>query len=80
MNNNLKEIILGSVKIAASYEKEKADLEDFLLSFLKNNSFFANTLDYIGINPKDFETNLSEINKIENEIMGEKINDKDIEE
>lgn len=80
MNNNLKEIILGSVKIAASYEKEKADLEDFLLSFLKNNSFFASTLDYIGINPKDFETNLSEINKIENEIMGEKINDKDIEE
>ena len=80
MNNNLKEIILGSVKIAASYEKEKADLEDFLLSFLKNNDFLASTLDYIGINPKDFETNLSEINKIENDFIGEKIDEKNIEE
>lgn len=64
MSNKLKEIILGSVKIAASYGKEKADIEDFLLSMVKQDIWLANVLDYIGINPRDFEINIQDINQL----------------
>ncbi len=64
MSNKLKEIILWSVKIAASYGKQKADIEDFLLSMVKQDIWLANVLDYVGINPKDFEGNLQDLNHI----------------
>ncbi len=64
MSNKLKEIILGSVKIAASYGKEKADIEDFILSMVKQDIWLANVLDYIGINPRDFETNFQDLNQM----------------
>jgi hypothetical protein len=47
MNNKLKETILFSVKMAASFSKPKATLEDFLLALLKNNSWFSKILDFI---------------------------------
>lgn len=63
MNKTLKDTILFSVKIAASFSKDKASIEDFLFALIKNNSWFSKTLDYIWINPIDIETNLVELNQ-----------------
>lgn len=63
MNTRLKNLILWSVKIAASFSKNKASLEDFLISMLKNDSWFVSFLDYIGIVPSDIEKNLLELNR-----------------
>lgn len=64
MNQSLKETILLSVKIAASFSKQKASVEDFLLALLKNNGWFCKLLDYVGINPKDIEKNFTELNNL----------------
>lgn len=64
MSNSLKETILLSVKIAASFSKQKASIEDFLLALIKNNSWFSRVLDYIWINPNDVENNLRELNNL----------------
>ncbi len=64
MGTKLKEVILGSVKIAAGYSKSKATLEDFLISLLKNDTWLPNFLDYIGINASDLETNFHDLQKI----------------
>ncbi|MDP2091231.1 MAG: ATP-dependent Clp protease ATP-binding subunit [Candidatus Gracilibacteria bacterium] len=64
MNTRLKNVILGSVKIAASFSKPKASLEDFLLSIIRNDSWIVNFLDYIGITPSDIEKNLMELNNL----------------
>jgi len=63
MNNKLKDIILSSIKVAASFSKSKASLEDFFLAILKNDSWLPNILDYVGIIPSDIETNLIDLNK-----------------
>jgi hypothetical protein len=47
MNSRLKNTILWSVKIAASFSKPKASIEDFLLSMIKNDSWIVSFLDYI---------------------------------
>jgi len=44
MNHSLKETILLSVKIAASFSKQKASVEDFILALIKNNSWFSRLL------------------------------------
>ena len=64
MNSRLKNTILWSVKIAASFSKPKASIEDFLLSMIKNDSWIVSFLDYIGITPSDIEKNLTELNKM----------------
>ncbi len=64
MNSRLKSSILWSVKIAASFSKPKASLEDFLLSILKNDSWFLSFLDHIWIIPRDLESNINNLNKI----------------
>ena len=64
MNTRLKNTILGSVKIAASFSKPNASIEDFLLSMLKNDSWIVSFLDFIGITPSDIEKNLTELNKL----------------
>lgn len=64
MNTRLKNIILWSVKIAASFSKPKASIEDFLLSMLKNDSWIVSFLDYIGITPSDIQKNLTELNNL----------------
>lgn len=63
MHSKLKDIILWSVKIAASFSKDKADIADLLLSMIKNDLFLWNIIDYVGINKTDFENSLIEINK-----------------
>lgn len=64
MSTRLKNVILGSVKIAASFSKERASLEDFLLSMIKNDSWLVSFLDYIGITATDIEKNLVDLNNL----------------
>ena len=61
MSSKLKDIILGSVKIAASHSKPKSTLEDFLISLIKNDTWLPEFLGYIGINASDLETNLNDL-------------------
>ena len=58
----LKNIILWSVKVAASYSKQRASIEDFLLSMIKNDSWLISFFDYIGITATDIEKNLNDLN------------------
>ena len=71
MDNTLKNTILTSVKITASFSKSKTTLEDFLIALIRNKWWFYKSLEFIGIDPKDMETNLVELNKF-NTIDGTK--------
>ncbi len=64
MNSSLKDTILLSVKIAASFSKPKASLEDFLLALIRNNGWFVRLLDFIGINHIDIENNLIDLSNL----------------
>ncbi len=64
MSTRLKNCILWSVKIAASFSKAKASQEDFLLSILKNDAWLSSFLDYVGIIASDLESNIKNLNKI----------------
>nr|MDD3719930.1 ATP-dependent Clp protease ATP-binding subunit [Candidatus Gracilibacteria bacterium] len=64
LNNKFKDVILGSVKIAASFSKDKASLEDLLISVIRNDSWLVSFLDYVGINSSDLEQNLEDLNKV----------------
>ena len=64
MNQRCKDIILGSVKIAAQNSKPRASLEDLLLSLLINDTWLSSFLEYIGINPSDLETNIADLFKL----------------
>ena len=63
MNSRLKNVILWSIKIAASYSKTKASIEDFLISLIVNDSWVNSFFDYIGITSSDIEKNLRELNE-----------------
>jgi len=63
MNNELKNIILSSVKTAASFKKANASIEDFILALLQNNNWLNWFLDYIWVIPSDLQANLVELNK-----------------
>ncbi len=63
MSNTLKNTILTSVKITASFSKSKTTLEDFLIALIRNKWWFYKALEFIGIDPKDMETNLIDLNK-----------------
>lgn len=64
LNQKLKDVILWSVKIAASFSKDKASLEDLIISMIRNDNWVTNFLDYIWINPSDLEQNLEDLNKV----------------
>lgn len=64
MDSKLKNIILSSVKIAASFSKENASIEDFILAIMENNNWLNSVLDYIWIIPSDLKTNLIDLNKV----------------
>lgn len=52
----LRNVIVSSVKVAASFEKKSIGIEDFLLALIKqSNSWFLDFLDFIRINVRDFE-------------------------
>ena len=64
MSKKCKDIILGSVKIAASNTKARASIEDLLMSLLVNDPWLPSFLEYIGINPSDLETNIADLQKL----------------
>jgi ATP-dependent Clp protease ATP-binding subunit ClpC len=60
----LRNIIVSSVKVAASFEKKNIGIEDFLLALIKqSNSWFLDFLDFIRINVRDFEGALVDFNR-----------------
>lgn len=61
MHQRCKDIILWSVKIAASHHAWQANIEDLLLSLIKNDLWLSSFLDYVGINPSDIETNINDL-------------------
>lgn len=63
MNSRLKNVILWSIKIAASYWKTKASLEDFIISLIINDSWINSFFDYIWITSKDIEKHFRELNE-----------------
>ncbi len=52
------------MKIAASAEKKKAGVEDFLLALFRTNTetWFYQFFDFIGLSPKDIEQDLKDLN------------------
>lgn len=62
----LKELIVLSMKVAASFNKPQAGVEDFLLALFRaeTENWFYQLLDFVGITPKDFESQTEEINKL----------------
>ena len=66
ISTRLKELIVLSMKVAAWFNKPQAGVEDFLLALFRaeTENWFYQLLDFIGVAPKDFETQTSEINKL----------------
>lgn len=66
ISERLKELIVLSMKVAASFGKAQAGVEDFLLALFRaeTENWFYQLLDFIGIAPKDFEAQAIEINKL----------------
>jgi hypothetical protein len=66
ISQRLKELIVLSMKVAASFQKSQAGTEDFLLALFRseNETWFFQLLDFIGVTPKDFEAQVIEINKL----------------
>lgn len=64
MNQRTKDVILWSVKLAASHNKSKASTEELILSLLQHDAWLPNFLEYIGINPSDVETNIQDLIRI----------------
>lgn len=65
MSKALKDTIVSSVKVAASFDKKQAGIEDFILAVIKNNDvWFSNFLNFVWLNPKDIEQTLIGLTKI----------------
>lgn len=65
MSKELKDVIVDSIKIAASFKKKYATIEDFLLAIIKLKiSWFYEFCNYVWVNPKDIELSLVNISNI----------------
>lgn len=64
ISQRVKDLIVMSMKIAASFQKSQAGIEDFLLALYRipTENWFYQMLDFVGVSPKDFETQVIEIN------------------
>lgn len=65
LSTRVKDLILMSVKIAASFEKQKAGIEDFLLALLRTpkETWLIQFFDFVGVSPKDFEAELVKLSR-----------------
>jgi len=54
------------MKVASTFQKSQAGIEDFLLAIFRTETenWFYQLLDFIGIAPKDFESELVELNTL----------------
>lgn len=66
ISDRVKQLIVLSMKIAASFQKSQAGIEDFLLALFRTESenWFYQALDFVWVSPKDFETQVVEINTL----------------
>lgn len=66
ISDRVKQLIVLSMKIAASFQKSQAGIEDFLLALFRTETenWFYQALDFVGVSPKDFETQVVEINTL----------------
>ncbi len=66
ISERVKNLIVMSMKVAASFQKSQASIEDFLLALfrIQTENWFYQLLDFVGISPKDFETQVIEINTL----------------
>jgi ATP-dependent Clp protease ATP-binding subunit ClpC len=66
ISERLKSLIVSSMKVASSFSKSQAGIEDFLLALFRaeTENWFYQFLDFIGITPKDFENELTQINTL----------------
>lgn len=66
ISERVKNLIVMSMKVAASFQKSQASIEDFLLALfrIETENWFYQLLDFVGISPKDFETQVVEINTL----------------
>lgn len=62
----MKDLIVLSMKTAASFQKSHVSLEDFILALfrIQTENWFYQLLDFIGISPKDFEDQMSSVNML----------------
>jgi hypothetical protein len=66
ISQRLKDLIVLSMKVAATFSKSQAGVEDFLLALFRaeTENWFYQLLDFIGIAPKDFENQIVELGKL----------------
>ena len=66
ISDRVKNLIVLSMKIAASFQKSQAGIEDFLLALFRTETenWFYQMLDFVWVSPKDFETQVVEINTL----------------
>ena len=66
ISDRVKNLIVMSMKVASSFQKSQASIEDFLLALfrIETENWFYQLLDFVGISPKDFETQIIEINTL----------------
>ncbi len=66
ISERVKGLIVMSMKVAASFQKTQASVEDFLLAMFRvqDESWFYQFLDFVGISPKDFESQVVEVNTL----------------
>ncbi len=66
ISDRVKNLIVMSMKIAASFQKSQAGIEDFLLAIFRTETenWFYQILDFVGVSPKDFEIQVIEINTL----------------
>lgn len=66
ISQRVKDLIVMSMKVAASFQKSQAGVEDFILALfrIQTENWFYQMLDFVGISPKDFETQIIEINTL----------------
>jgi len=66
ISSRLKELIVASMKVASTFQKSQAWIEDFMLAIFRTETenWFYKLLDFIGITPKDFESELVELNTL----------------
>jgi len=57
ISTRTKELVVLSMKLAGGFQKNFVGVEDFLLALfqIKNETWFYQMLDFVGVSPKDFE-------------------------
>ena len=61
ISKQLKDVLLWSLKIAASHNKSIASTEDLIIALILHDTWLPSFLEYIWINPSDIETNVIDL-------------------